>query len=398
MVKASQRLRESSVIRRFTMVTAIVLITVVTIAVVAVQIRTESALLAGAREEANTCVALVRTARTWTFEQSVDASSSSIERAEAMRDADRMVREMADEARGRGGVEFHLTAAHPLNKANAPDSWERPGLQALANGRAQYEEITGAQPSRMLRLLRPLVGGKSCLRCHEASGQGTRQIIGAISVSVPLKSQDALLRRSALWLSGLWVIVTMGLTAMTIVLVYRLASRLEAGEERLREMAMTDPLTGVYNRRAVFELLTSEIERTRRQKSRLGVVAVDLDHFKIVNDTYGHAAGDEVLKEAVRRMQSSIRSYDVLGRVGGEEFIVVAPEIEADELAMLAERMRRSVGDTPIPINVTTTVVVTASLGYALLHEGGDADTLTRRADTAVYAAKAAGRNTTAAG
>jgi diguanylate cyclase (GGDEF)-like protein len=380
------------------MATAIVLISVVTIAVLAVQVRTESALLAGAREEANTCVALVRTARTWTFEHNVDASSSSQERAAAMRDADRMVREMADDARGRGGVEFHLTAAHPLNDVNAPDSWESAGLQALANGQSQYEEVTGARPSRTLRLLHPLVGGTSCLRCHEASGVGSRQIIGAVSVTVPLKNQDALLRRSALWLTALWVVVTVGLTAMTIFLVYRLVSRLEAGEERLREMAMTDPLTGIYNRRAVFELLTTEIERTRRKKAHLGVVAVDLDHFKVVNDTYGHAAGDEVLKEAVRRMQSSIRSYDVIGRVGGEEFIVVAPDIEADELAMLAERMRRSVSETPIPINVTTQVAVTASLGYALFREGGDADTLTRRADSAVYAAKAAGRNATAEG
>ncbi|TLM98317.1 MAG: GGDEF domain-containing protein, partial [Actinobacteria bacterium] len=135
-----------------------------------------------------------------------------------------------------------------------------------------------------------------------------------------------------------------------------------------------------------------------RHGGSVGVVSIDLDHFKAVNDRYGHAVGDAVLVEAVKRMHDSMRAYDAVGRVGGEEFLVVAPDVDTAELAALAERVRDTIEHTAVVTTDGQALHVTASLGYA--HSSGDEelDALLKRADEALYAAKRNGRNRTEAG
>jgi diguanylate cyclase (GGDEF)-like protein len=176
----------------------------------------------------------------------------------------------------------------------------------------------------------------------------------------------------------------------------RVAGRILALHETLRTQAMFDGLTGLLNRTAITNSLATESERTRRGGESFSVVLLDLDHFKIVNDTYGHAAGDAVLKEAARRMQSVMRGYDTVGRYGGEEFLIVAPGCAVENVLELAERVRRCIGDEAIDIGGQM-LPISCSLGAAVSSITGkeDASTLIGRADAALYRAKAGGRNRT---
>jgi len=164
--------------------------------------------------------------------------------------------------------------------------------------------------------------------------------------------------------------------------------------EELRFRATHDVLTGVANRGAVMDALQNEMARQVRELRSFGVILVDLDHFKNVNDTHGHLCGDEVLQVVTRRMKECIRPYDVLGRYGGEEFLIVASAADKNGTLTLAERVRSAIEATPI-LTQAGEVRVTASLGAAVSTPAlnGDVQKLLRLADRALYAAKDKGRN-----
>jgi diguanylate cyclase (GGDEF)-like protein len=161
--------------------------------------------------------------------------------------------------------------------------------------------------------------------------------------------------------------------------------------EALREQATHDGLTGLLNRNSVLEALGEENSRTARAKEPVSVIMVDLDRFKLVNDTHGHLAGDAVLREAARRLKSAARCYDSVGRYGGEEFLIVLPGCAAHDAAAQAERMRHAIAATPF-VTPSQPLVVTASMGVSCSSHCSY-DSLVRLADDALYAAKAKGRN-----
>jgi two-component system cell cycle response regulator len=156
---------------------------------------------------------------------------------------------------------------------------------------------------------------------------------------------------------------------------------------RLETQLFEDPLTHVHNRRFVFGQLEALVSGARRHGRSMAVAMVDLDHFKSVNDNYGHAIGDRVLVAAGEALQRSLRAEDVLGRLGGEEFLALLPDTDEEAAVRAAERLRVAVADAGGP------VYVTASVGWAVLRGGEAPDDLVRRADNARYEAKAAGRN-----
>jgi diguanylate cyclase (GGDEF)-like protein len=153
--------------------------------------------------------------------------------------------------------------------------------------------------------------------------------------------------------------------------------------------AGTDELTGLANRRQLGTALDREIALSRRQLTPLAVVLVDIDRFKAVNDTYGHAAGDDVLQGTADVLRQATRDADLVGRWGGEEFLLLLPTADADVAALVAERCRASLADHDFPVVST----VTASFGVALLADDDDADALVARADEALYRAKGGGRD-----
>jgi len=173
--------------------------------------------------------------------------------------------------------------------------------------------------------------------------------------------------------------------------IIELQGQLIDARERLRDEAMHDSLTGLFNHAAFLDQLDKEILRARRQHTPLAVIMADLDHFKTINDRYGHLTGDSVLRETARRLRTSLRASDVIGRYGGEEFIVAAPGCTTGDAAALAERLRSSICDAPIEVP-TGKIKVTLSLGVAAAINASTSSLL-RAADEALYRAKDAGRN-----
>jgi diguanylate cyclase (GGDEF)-like protein len=172
----------------------------------------------------------------------------------------------------------------------------------------------------------------------------------------------------------------------------RSATRIVELEEKLRRQATLDALTGVLNRGAIMERLEVEMDRSGREGDSLCVAMVDLDHFKQINDTYGHSVGDSVLCEAARRMCSVVRPYDVVGRYGGEEFIVVFSRCDEQTALSIVERIRETISNDPVQAN-SRSISVTASIGVARVLNSVDADTALREADNALFRAKQQGRN-----
>jgi two-component system cell cycle response regulator len=173
----------------------------------------------------------------------------------------------------------------------------------------------------------------------------------------------------------------------------RYQDRLRTNYQHSLAMALTDSLTGLYNRRYLMAHATKLIERAVAAGKPLAALLIDIDHFKSVNDRYGHAVGDEVLRHVAERMRLNLRTVDTVARYGGEEFVVVMPDTPPHLAEMVAERLRKAIADTAI-VTPATSLSVTISLGVAQVRDGGDsADELFQRADRALYSAKRAGRN-----
>jgi len=163
----------------------------------------------------------------------------------------------------------------------------------------------------------------------------------------------------------------------------------------LTTLASHDALTGLLNRRAIMEALPKEIKRIERQRQILCIGMCDIDHFKHINDTYGHLAGDEVLKEVTKRMQEALRDHDLLGRYGGEEFLVITPVENTRHGIIAYERICQAVSTRPIKIDELS-ISVTVSCGVTSYSPDNDEQNITKliaRADDALYQAKDAGRN-----
>jgi two-component system cell cycle response regulator len=173
-----------------------------------------------------------------------------------------------------------------------------------------------------------------------------------------------------------------------------LQNRLLAARDDLQFRADHDALTELWNRGAILDRLDQELARAKREASSIGVLLLDLDHFKSINDRHGHLAGDQVLREVAQRMTASVRSYDVVGRYGGEEFIVLLPACDAAGARERAEHLRSAIAVRPI-LTEEGSVSLTASLGALGTDSwpGADAASLLSTVDAALYRAKAAGRD-----
>jgi diguanylate cyclase (GGDEF)-like protein len=189
-----------------------------------------------------------------------------------------------------------------------------------------------------------------------------------------------------------WPVAALLIVSVTLVLHRNVLIR------QLREKARIDAKTGLLNAAAWTTAVDEELERAARLTQPTGLLVIDLDNFKKINDAYGHLAGDEMLRAVANTLTSEVRTYDLVGRFGGEEFVVLLPATSATETVHVAERIRRRVAELAIPVHVNGTMAMfnqlTVSIGIAVFPEHGEArgDVL-HAADMAMYAAKAAGRN-----
>ncbi len=163
-------------------------------------------------------------------------------------------------------------------------------------------------------------------------------------------------------------------------------------QRRLYRRASTDELTGMLNRAAVMDALEQAMDRARRGGEPLALIMADLDHFKVVNDSYGHRVGDRVLRDVGQRIKSGLRGFDLVGRYGGEEFLAILSGASLETAGRIAERVRRRVGDTPLNL-AGLRLGVTLSQGVAQLQPDDTPERFIERADRALYRAKADGRN-----
>jgi two-component system cell cycle response regulator len=166
--------------------------------------------------------------------------------------------------------------------------------------------------------------------------------------------------------------------------------------ERLHELSTQDSLTRQFNHREIFERLSAELERARRYDQPLSVVLCDLDDFKLINDSHGHLAGDAVLRESAATLRRTLRTTDLFGRIGGEEFLAVLPQVDLEAARAAAERLRRSIEERAIALPDGKSVRITASFGVAAREElvgSATSDAIVTLADRRMYDAKDAGRN-----
>jgi diguanylate cyclase (GGDEF)-like protein len=180
----------------------------------------------------------------------------------------------------------------------------------------------------------------------------------------------------------------------TMVRIEQLQDELKARMAELNLLASTDPLTGLYNRRLLFKRMEEELARAVRRSLPICVLYLDIDLFKQINDTYGHHAGDAVLQQLAGIMTSLLRKSDIVGRIGGEEFLILLPETDKDAGLRIAERLRKRVANTAFRIGPEC-IEMTVSLGVHFDPDPASvtADQIVRLADAALYSAKQAGRN-----
>jgi two-component system, cell cycle response regulator len=186
---------------------------------------------------------------------------------------------------------------------------------------------------------------------------------------------------------------------------FELRARLKVGEriiraheelvdarEALKFEATHDSLVGLWNRRAIMDLLSKELSRAKRLNTPFSIFLADLDFFKHVNDSHGHLVGDDVLRTTAARITSAVRDYDHVGRYGGEEFLVVLPDCTAELAKHVAERARLCISEEPV-MEIPVEVKISASIGVCQWHSGQGVNDLLREADVAMYRAKDNGRN-----
>jgi two-component system cell cycle response regulator len=160
-------------------------------------------------------------------------------------------------------------------------------------------------------------------------------------------------------------------------------------------MALTDPLTGLYNRRYFEVHLQKLLQKNEQSKKAMAILMMDIDHFKSINDTHGHTVGDEILKIFARRVQDSLRSFDLVARLGGEEFVVILPDISTEMAYFIGERLRKIIADEPFACAAGKISITTSIGGTIITGDSADKDDVVKLADDALYQAKEMGRNAT---
>jgi diguanylate cyclase (GGDEF)-like protein len=302
-----------------------------------------------------------------------------------------VIGEISRMAAAKGVVKFKITSLDPINPDNAPDPFERASLEKFVGGTMEQYSLLESGQEVLFRYMAPFVVEDSCLECHSPDKGG--KTLGGISVSIPATSVVHEIRRNRVYLA----VTAIGILLLFLLIISFISKSfvkdLKEAERKLVELATLDSLTGLFNRREALRRIGEELSRADRLSKPTSVVMIDIDYFKKINDTYGHAAGDGVLKELSRRMREVVREYDIVCRFGGEEFLVMTPEAGVEAARSVAERLRFAAEGISVASADGSAIRFTISAGVAQRKADEDIDRLIGRADAALYDAKAAGRN-----
>jgi diguanylate cyclase (GGDEF)-like protein len=266
---------------------------------------------------------------------------------------------------------------------------------AVADGNEAWEELKKVDPPRIAVLDWDMPGRSGPEVCAKVRGKGDEEYSYLILLTAN-SAQDNIIEGMGAGADD-YIVKPYNRQELEVrikagVRVIELQGELLAAKEEIRAQSRTDTLTGIPNRRAIFEHLDGEINRTEREKRSISIAMLDIDNFKAVNDTYGHQAGDAVLKECALRVSGSIRPYDILGRYGGEEFLLILPGTSEENAAIVCERILENIQASPFCIDGVS-IIVTISIGLATWSGREDVDKLVAAADKALYMAKEKGKN-----
>ena len=307
-----------------------------------------------------------------------------------------MLRQLQQDFPGESGARSRITSLKPVNPNNAPDAWEAKalhGFEQVLKERVAVQQIDGKP---YVRLLRPFVVAEECLKCHEQQGYSVGDLRGGIGIKLPLEPFAVVEQAHKVLLigshGGIWLFGLLGM-GFWFRRERKRDIELRQASAQLQHQAHHDPLTGLPNRLLLADRMAVALAQAARSGGKLAVCYLDLDGFKGVNDSHGHAIGDRLLGVVAERLVDAVRGGDTVARLGGDEFTLLlanlADMVECEAaLARLLQAVAR-----PVVID-TADLMITASIGVTLFpDDGADADTLLRHADQALYAAKEAGRN-----
>lgn len=296
-----------------------------------------------------------------------------------------MTRLVADITKEKDLLQFHITSLKPIRPENGANEWETRAL-TLFERKDNREYKNWDHRTGMYYYMAPLFMQQSCLPCHAQQGYQLGDIRGGISVIFPTKP----IAYFPIYLSHA-LILLIGYVAIGFF-----GGKLSRAINRLEYLSHVDGLTKLHNRHYFDEYLRHEFMLTRRTHSPLSLILVDVDFFKRYNDTYGHPAGDDCLKQIARTLNDSIRRpADLAARYGGEEFVLILPDTSLEGAANLAEGVRKRIECLNIPHAANPPLdVVTISLGvWTYTGEPLECGALLQKVDLALYAAKQSGRN-----
>ncbi|KXS45136.1 MAG: diguanylate cyclase [Candidatus Frackibacter sp. T328-2] len=305
-----------------------------------------------------------------------------------------MTRMVSKIMKQKSNIGFHLTSLKPINPQNFPDQWEMKMLKGFRNIKKLKAKVTNLDGQLYFRYMEPLITKESCLQCHAQQGYQVGDIRGGVSVSFPYQ-QDIIDQniKSIFW----WhFLILIGVLNMIYLLGTKLLKYIKKEDEykkKLENIARYDELTGLLNRRSLMANLKEEFSKAEKYNTSLAVIMYDLDHFKDVNDTYGHNCGDLVLKEVSQTVKDEVRQNDIVGRLGGEEFLLILPNTDGQNAIKVAEKCRKAIEEMKINYKENK-IKITASFGVTEVSNSIDTtDELLNIVDKNMYEAKSSGRN-----
>lgn len=302
-----------------------------------------------------------------------------------------MTRQVYELAAQQNEISGHITSNNPINPKNKPAPWEITALNFLEGGAAEYSNIATIDNSEYLQILLPLWTEKGCLKCHANQGYKEGDLRGGISISIPLGSfhSPSIIEHKMLAMAHLaiWAIGMLSIYLGYVALARKEAARLEA-EKQIETLAHFDRLTGLVNRNLFHDRLNQALAMAKRHKPKVGLLYIDLDRFKPINDTFGHKAGDDVLQEMAKRLMESVRESDTVARIGGDEFIVIMQGLQYKrEAGPVAGKILAAL-EKPFTVQGAENNL-SASIGISCYPDDGeDAETLMKKADEAMYRVK----------